>query len=206
MKCPYCGKSMKELTRDKSQRITAFCEGGFLSHHARISLNRLDVKLVTSDESTAKELERRGFLIQLNSKGKYYEIDLEPEIAHEKTTHAETNEAIHALQLRVNDFDPTTRNKAMGSLLSLGKAARDVAFRQIEGSMRMDRGTLQSLAQYAGQEQAKKFLLRLMARSRSVARRAAAAWMTAGRSRSSSRPSAIRSVGASCPGFSEKTA
>lgn len=175
MKCPYCGKSMKELARDKSATIAAFCEGGFLSHHARIGLNRLDGKLVTSDESTAKKLERRGFLIQLNSEGKYYEIDLGLEIAHKKTTHTETNEAVHALQLRVNDFDPTTRNKAMGSLLSLGQAGWDVAFRQFEGSMRMDRATLQSLAQYAGQEQAKKFLIQLMASSRSMARRLDAA-------------------------------
>jgi tetratricopeptide (TPR) repeat protein len=91
MKCPYCGKTMKEETGPMSAMIAASCQGAFLRPHARINLSRLDNKFRTLDEAMAKELEAKGFTIQFDSEGKYYKVAHTPAKAGEMSPEAQTN-------------------------------------------------------------------------------------------------------------------
>lgn len=88
MKCPYCGKAMKE---DAGPMIAASCEGGFLRRHARINVSRLDNKFRTLDDAIAKELETKGYAIQFDFEGKYYECPHTPPKADETSPQAQTN-------------------------------------------------------------------------------------------------------------------
>jgi tetratricopeptide (TPR) repeat protein len=74
MKCPYCGKLMKDETGPEGAIIAASCDGRLFRRHARIIVSRLDNKFRTLDGAIAKELEAKGYAIRLDSNGKYYEI------------------------------------------------------------------------------------------------------------------------------------
>jgi tetratricopeptide (TPR) repeat protein len=91
MKCPYCGKTMKKETGPMSIMIAASCEGGFLRRHARINVSRLDSKFRTLDEAIAKELETKGYTIQFDSEGKYYEVAQTRQEAGDLSREAQTN-------------------------------------------------------------------------------------------------------------------
>jgi len=81
---------MQETAGPMSALIGASCEGEILSKHARINVSRIDNKFRTLDEAIAKELGTKGYTVQFDSAGKYYEIKLSPPKAVETNPLAQT--------------------------------------------------------------------------------------------------------------------
>lgn len=90
VECPYCGKKMKEAG-PAGLIVAASCEGESVRGHAMINVSRLDNKFRTLDPAIAEQLKIKGFSVQFNSEGRYYEIAHMPPKAGEESSQARTN-------------------------------------------------------------------------------------------------------------------